>query len=51
MKRAIDILLTAIIAALLAVVILLMIAGAMNDPLTKINTKSARPAACHRVMT
>jgi uncharacterized membrane protein len=51
MKRVIDIFLSAIVAAILIIATLLLLAGAWTDPITKINTKSARPAACHRVMT
>lgn len=48
MKRLIDILISAVIAAVLVVLILFMLADAMNAPLTTMKPTSARPTACWR---
>ncbi len=50
MKRLIDILISALLAAVLAILFLLFLADAMNSPLTTMKPTSASPAACWRTV-
>lgn len=50
MKRLLDILISALIAAVLVILFLLLLADAMDSPLTTMKPTSARPVACWRAV-